>query len=255
MKKIMFNDRYGLTKAVLDGHKTMTRRFVPDRMAQLLDVSSKGVLIIPKNSIPDSMTPEQFAEEFAKHPGVITFEKNDVKEVKPATDIREECIKLAPYKVGEIVAIAQRYKDCGYDPNMLQLTFVPQPTIFPDLDPYHPYQGWVELPLKYHKGWNNKMFVHAELMPHKIQITDIKVERLQDINNEDCLKEGVFLDVTAPECYQPFYTFVNSKTKDNTPIGFGNPQYAFQVLIDKLSGFGTWERNDWQFAYTFKLIK
>ena len=26
MKKIMFNDRYGLTQAVLDGTKTMTRR-------------------------------------------------------------------------------------------------------------------------------------------------------------------------------------------------------------------------------------
>lgn len=29
MKKIMFNDRYGLTQAVLDGRKTMTRRIIP----------------------------------------------------------------------------------------------------------------------------------------------------------------------------------------------------------------------------------
>ena len=29
MKKIMFNDRYGLTKAVIEGRKTMTRRLVP----------------------------------------------------------------------------------------------------------------------------------------------------------------------------------------------------------------------------------
>ena len=29
MKKIMFNDQYGLTKAVLEGRKTMTRRLVP----------------------------------------------------------------------------------------------------------------------------------------------------------------------------------------------------------------------------------
>ena len=28
MKKIMFNDRYGLTEAVLEGRKTMTRRIV-----------------------------------------------------------------------------------------------------------------------------------------------------------------------------------------------------------------------------------
>lgn len=28
MKKIMFNDKYGLTQAVLEGRKTMTRRIV-----------------------------------------------------------------------------------------------------------------------------------------------------------------------------------------------------------------------------------
>lgn len=30
MKKIMFNDKYGLTQAVLDGRKTMTRRIVSE---------------------------------------------------------------------------------------------------------------------------------------------------------------------------------------------------------------------------------
>lgn len=29
MKKIMFNDRYGLTQAILSGSKTQTRRIVP----------------------------------------------------------------------------------------------------------------------------------------------------------------------------------------------------------------------------------
>ena len=28
MQKIMFNDKYGLTKAVLEGRKTMTRRVI-----------------------------------------------------------------------------------------------------------------------------------------------------------------------------------------------------------------------------------
>lgn len=29
MKKIMFKDRYGLTQAVLEGKKTLTRRIIP----------------------------------------------------------------------------------------------------------------------------------------------------------------------------------------------------------------------------------
>ena len=36
MKKIMFNDRYGLTRAVLDGQKTMTRRVISTQMLHYL---------------------------------------------------------------------------------------------------------------------------------------------------------------------------------------------------------------------------
>ena len=34
MKKIMFDDRYGLTKAVLESRKTMTRRAAPEKMLE-----------------------------------------------------------------------------------------------------------------------------------------------------------------------------------------------------------------------------
>lgn len=191
MKKIMFNDQYGLTQAVLEGRKTMTRRLVGKRMTEW-DIRSY---------------------------------------LKGYTELANNC---AQYKIGEVVAVAQSYHDAG----------------FPDIEDNFVYHRWCDEP-----GWTNKMFVKSELMPHQIRITEIKVERMQDISDEDCLKEGVFLDVTAPECYQPFYTFVNSKTKDNTPIGFENPKYAFQVLIDKVSGKGTWQRNPWVFVYSFELIK
>ena len=39
MKKIMFNDKYGLTQAVLDGRKTMTRRICKyDRPDETYDI-------------------------------------------------------------------------------------------------------------------------------------------------------------------------------------------------------------------------
>lgn len=38
MKKIMFNDKYGLTKAVLEGRKTMTRRIIKDENGLYADI-------------------------------------------------------------------------------------------------------------------------------------------------------------------------------------------------------------------------
>ena len=36
------------------------------------------------------------------------------------------------------------------------------------------------------------MFVKSYACKHHIKITNVKVERLQDISDEDCLKEGVY---------------------------------------------------------------
>lgn len=37
---------------------------------------------------------------------------------------------------------------------------------------------------QFHKGWTNKMFVEAMFMPHQIEITNIRVERLQEYNKQ-----------------------------------------------------------------------
>lgn len=41
MKKIMFNDRYGLTEAVLSGRKTQTRRLIPLDLYNVCDWSEE----------------------------------------------------------------------------------------------------------------------------------------------------------------------------------------------------------------------
>lgn len=76
----------------------------------------------------------------------------------------------------------------------------------------------------------NKLFVKPELMPHKIRIVNWKVERLQDISNEDCMKEGILTDDIS------MYRRI------------------FASLIDKINGKGTWERNPYVFVYEFELI-
>jgi len=172
MKKIMFNDKYCLTQAVLDGTKTMTRRILKEG------------------------TPLGNWEETEKH---------------------------LPYKVGEVVAIAQSYNDIGkslYDDFCNEVA-----------------------------GNTNKMFVKADLMPHHIKITDVMVERLQDILENECLKEGLRLSGNGRFYYQQMVAsnhFINKY--------FDTLHEAFTSLIDKISGRGTWESNPWVVAYSFELV-
>lgn len=111
---------------------------------------------------------------------------------------------------------------------------------------------WFELreSLKDTAGWTNKMFVKADLMPHHIKITGIKVERLQDISDEDCLKEGIIHAYTNNDGIKIYYTPHTKRGYLSTDVA----QQAFAFLIDKVSGKGTWESNPFVFAYEFVLV-
>lgn len=93
------------------------------------------------------------------------------------------------------------------------------------------------------------MFVKAGLIPHHIKITDVKVERLQDISDDDILREGVW------QFYDDNKLFYVSKAIGYAPdVAFLTAREAFWYLIDNISGKGTWESNPWVVAYGFELV-
>lgn len=167
-------------------------------------------------------------------------------------DIQIFIEKYSRYKKGEVVAIAQAYKSIPTfdDPRFIYIT--PK-----------------------HKGWTNKMFVRPELMPHQIRIADIRIERLQDISDEDCLKEGIFIPDTIKtirEIEGHRYGWYDVDDKESEHIycfdvygkhpsrwHFPTPKLAFETLINKISpkmeGKPMWDVNPFVFAYSFKLVK
>lgn len=146
----------------------------------------------------------------------------------------EETAKHLPYKVGDIVAIAQPYKD-------IIECMAEYSDIVINVD------GSINR--EYKAGWTNKMFVRADLLPHHIRITDIEIERLQDISDDDIIREGVW------QFYDNKKLFYVSKAIGYAPdVAFLTAREAFWYLIDKISGKGTWERNPWVVAYSFELV-
>lgn len=164
MKGIMFNTKYGLEQAVLNGTKTRTWR----------------------------------------------------ADKKPR------------YEVGEVIAIKQMYSD-------LDETWRVAKGIF---------YGDCYLCTEYQAGWNNKMFVKNELMPHQIKITKITPCKLQDITEEECLNEGIYTI-----CFLKKKRFVYLYS-----LMYDNAKEAFADLINKLNGKGYWESNPLGYAYEFELV-
>lgn len=136
---------------------------------------------------------------------------------------------LPKYKVGEVVAIAQSYETMYHEIGLETMDMF-------------------TTSMKNSKGWNNKMFVKADLMQHQIRITNVKAERLQDISEEDCLKEGImYYGLEYDDYGDPQYGYKDSQM-------FINPIDAFRSLIDKVSGKGTWNIDPYVWVYEFELI-
>lgn len=109
-------------------------------------------------------------------------------------------------------------------------------------------------------GYENKMFVRADLMPHQIRITNVRVERLQDISDEDVYKEGFEKETSNNGCgnyahhWEAMLVYYDSLGRTRE-IRSRYPREAFAALIDKVSGKGTWQSNPWVFVYEFELVK
>lgn len=203
----MFNETYGLQRAAIAGTKPMTRRLVPDKWQTPLT--------------------EIFED--------CNFDYSKFWQISDVQFITNE---KAPYKVGEVVAIAQSYKDVLEQMIDAKGGYGEEENAF--------FERYKDTP-----GWNNKMFVKAELMLNFIQFTDIKIERLQDISDEDCIREGVRYFDTI---WCTGYEVDNLWNREKKQFSYDTPRDAFAALIDKVSGRGTWVRNPWVFAYSFELI-
>lgn len=193
MKKIMFNEQYGLTQAVLEGRKTQTRRIA-----------------------------YQKPFKYNCNCGFYTEGKD---KGKFAINDGNEIVAKSTYKIGEVVAVAQRYSDIPFA-NDIFIRAVPI-------------------------GWSNKMFVKSSLMPHQIKITNIRVERLQDISTDDCMKKGIFC--SHIEGIDDAFSYDATNDSFVKKWWYRTPIEAYKMLCCKLHLH--WGINPLVFVYDFVLVK
>lgn len=180
MKKIMFSHKWGLNQAVIDGTKPTTLRIIPEKTIQ---------------ACKDPANPFDYPD--------------------PA-----KLIAAAPYKVGDLVAVAEAYQD-----------------VFSPLD-------WVNRELyRDTAGWKNKMYVRADLMRHFILITDVSARETQSLTEEELLADGLlaFRDAAIQQLPTLAKEFRNGRLV---------PEFFFQTMHLDIQ-----KDNPLVYLYTFELCK
>lgn len=246
MKKIMFCDRYGLTDAVLRKQKTMTRRMV----------------VVPKELQEAEHLEIRMSKDKTYAYICTNFDKTGQWK-EPVTRIK------MPYAIGEEIAIAQAYKT---DEVLTFNAYEQDGTKRKDGAKRHKEMLKSE-------GYHNKMYVKADYMPHRIRITDVRIERMNNIPDDDCSREGIIhvewkqwlkqdLDDLSPQRYKTHDLWTLPKFEeewldswaDQSPdnITASTPRTCFIVLFAKLAKKQPKDMlklNPWVYAYEFELIK
>ena len=94
--------------------------------------------------------------------------------------------------------------------------------------------------------WKPSIFMPKEACRIRLEITDIRVERLQDISKEDAIAEGIDVKMNGIHPNYRDYKYSDS--------WLSNPYWSYNTLWEKINGNGSWEKNPWVWAITFEKI-
>ena len=207
-----------MVKAILDGKNTMTRRVVKSN----------------------------FINHY-KHAHIIR-QSTDKKREGKAYFYYKPCSGMVlssqlvsnPYgKVGDRLWVRETWQEIGPDCLLTYKATYPSDLYAkrPELENVPPLAGLKE------RGylWKSPMFMPRWASRILLEITDIKVERLQDISCEDAVKEG----------------FSDKKPSGMQPAMMPNPKADFRNYWDSLNtkkGY-PWSSNPWVWVVEFKVVE
>jgi len=79
-----------------------------------------------------------------------------------------------------------------------------------------------------------------------LRVTDVRVERLQDISEQDAIAEGVLVG-QLPGCFHSGIGRLDVEWRSTAP-------HAFEHLWESINGPGTWDANPWVAAISFERL-
>ncbi|MCW2463385.1 ASCH domain-containing protein [Elizabethkingia anophelis] len=239
-KPILFSTE--MVQAILEGKKTMTRR--------ILDT---GIETMPENTVVHITDNGAMAHFQSK-----SFNPSNICGVKGKFEIGDILYVRETLRIG---AWNKGYAACAFDykasPKLIKTPFIEFPVIkhfdmlskaLSQLDslgvrPHTWAPGKSPLP------WIPAIHMPKEAARIFLEVTDVRVERLRDISEEDAIAEG-FGKIVNEKYIHPGW-FLNHLNNHH----MFNAIDSFASMWVKLNGKGAWKQNPWVWVYEFKVIE
>ena len=99
--------------------------------------------------------------------------------------------------------------------------------------------------------WKPSIFMPRDASRIQLEITEVRVERLNDISDMDALQEGVSKVGTNLHMYEMWKDYTIPWSKG----GYcRSPKVSFETLWQSINGHESWDENPWVWVVGFKRI-
>lgn len=220
-----------MVRALLDGRKTQTRRIL--KLPKWSTGDMKHV------ELDDDGSPITICKDTGCLSAIpVRFQKGDRLWVKETTKL----ISVGPSSRFGLAYMADEE--------------VPEVHFFDPVERPKALKLTKQTPSIYMPRWASRL---------TLTVTDVRVQRLQDISEEDAIAEGA---TERPNCSgvgdresgwcmdwsrvgQPSKWATDRKTLQERDVCLATARHAFWNLFDKINDLGTWNANPWVVALTF----
>jgi hypothetical protein len=234
-----------MVRALLDGHKTQTRRALKRQFIDVLQLNDKSAWLglIERQTAETKGEAAMFRCRYGL-PGDELWVRETWKEAHPISfplgrfgERRLYAGIPGPPGVDYLVA----YRADGELLPIWHSEEYPWRTIAMPGDEF----SLKHYPKGREAGWMPSIFMPRAASRISLRITDVRCERLQDISDADCLAEGIDLDTPFPS--HPGFNCEGRVVTDW--------KWRYLSLWEQINGKGSSDANPFVWALTFEVIK
>ncbi|WP_262033994.1 ASCH domain-containing protein [Serratia liquefaciens] len=222
-RPVIFNGE--MVRAILDGRKTQTRRAISDRHLHLIDVASQVGECYPLESGIDHANSQSY--------------------------YREHC----PFgQVGDRLWVREAYQGPLFNFDQME-TYLEDTSKFerPEFCEYRADGGrtpeYYDADDNLRHGWKPSIHMPRWASRILLEITAVRVERLNDISEADAINEGIDADSLAES--QDNYDCIADHNMTGRPTAKGH----FSDLWQSIYGEESWAANPWVWVIEFKRVE
>lgn len=219
-KPIIFND--AMVRAILDGRKTQTRRVMKPQLGNGWEFGTASAAGI------------QYGEITSSHPKKGRFGVFIRREVMKGSGKFEHDLIPCPYgRPGDLLWVREAWRE--YD-NSTECGCLDHCCCPPTGTPIHRATGDDG-----ESKWRPSIHMPRWASRITLEITRVRVERLQDISVEDARSEGCDVPDLPPEVHGVAGDFA------------ADERTTFAILWNRINGAGAWNQNPWVWVIEFRV--